>query len=148
MAAISSNGTGGGNWSAAASWSGGVVPGAGDTVTIVSGDEITIDQNITTGSGSGTGIDVSGKFTINNPGASYTITLDGDLIVNSGGEIAWDMTTDTGFLFKLLMACGSDGEWGVIFNDGSVINMNGATKTVKVAIDGNHTATDTTILVA
>ena len=43
MAAISSNGTGGGNWSTGASWSGGVAPVAGDTVTIASGDTILAD---------------------------------------------------------------------------------------------------------
>jgi hypothetical protein len=50
MAAISSNGTGGGNYSNPASWAGGVVPTLAtlDDVTIVAGDTITID---TTGLG-------------------------------------------------------------------------------------------------
>ena len=45
--ACSSNGTGGGNWSAGATWSGcsgaGGVPAAGDDVTINSGDTVTIE---------------------------------------------------------------------------------------------------------
>jgi len=45
MAAISSNGTGGGDWNVGASWDGGVSPGTGDTATILSGDTITITAN-------------------------------------------------------------------------------------------------------
>jgi hypothetical protein len=47
MAAIASNGTGGGLWSAGASWTGGVKPAAGDTVTVAATDTITFDQNDT-----------------------------------------------------------------------------------------------------
>ena len=45
MAAINSNGTGGGNWNVIASWAGGAVPGAGDTATILTGDTITVTAN-------------------------------------------------------------------------------------------------------
>ncbi len=48
MAAISSNATTG-NWSSTGSWAGGVVPGAGDTVTIVANATITVDSNVTVG---------------------------------------------------------------------------------------------------
>lgn len=36
MATITSNGTGGGNWSSGASWSGGVAPGSADDAIIES----------------------------------------------------------------------------------------------------------------
>jgi hypothetical protein len=51
MAAITSNGTGGGNYSAGGSWVGGVAPTIVDTVTIAAGDTITVD---TTGLGAKT----------------------------------------------------------------------------------------------
>jgi len=45
MAAIHSNGTGGGTFSVGASWSGGVVPGTGDTAYIDAGDTITLTDS-------------------------------------------------------------------------------------------------------
>ncbi len=45
-AAIRSNGSGGGNWSAATTWVGGVAPGNGDRVTVVAGDVVTFDVNM------------------------------------------------------------------------------------------------------
>ncbi len=42
-ATIKSNGTGGGRWSASTTWTGGVVAGNGDTVSIVSPDVVTFD---------------------------------------------------------------------------------------------------------
>jgi hypothetical protein len=47
MAAITSNGTGGGLWSLGATWVGGVAPASGDTVTVAATDTITFDQNDT-----------------------------------------------------------------------------------------------------
>ena len=79
--AITSNGTGGGNWNAAATWSGGVIPGAGDTVTLANGDTVTVTDSrsatsvslaaITAGAGTSTG-----TLTITSPGS---LTLSGTL---------------------------------------------------------------------
>lgn len=91
MAAINSNGTGGGNWSAVGTWAGAAVPIEGDTVTILNGDTITIDQNITVGADTATAaIDVAsgGKLEVlSTVAADYTLTLKGDLKNSSGGII-------------------------------------------------------------
>src|SRR4051794_27382980 len=55
-AVVTSNGTGGGNWSSNATWVGGVVPTAADDVIIANGDTVTIDTaaaalDVTVGNG-------------------------------------------------------------------------------------------------
>jgi hypothetical protein len=84
MAAITSNGTGGGNASAGASWSGGVAPVDGDTITIAATDTITQDVNRIYGSKAGavghavtingTSSSTFGTFKVN---AGVTLTLRG-----------------------------------------------------------------------
>ena len=44
---IESNGIGGGNWTAGSTWLGGIVPTAGNNVRIVSGDNVTLNQDRT-----------------------------------------------------------------------------------------------------
>lgn len=91
MAAISSNGTGGGNWSAAATWNGGVVPTIGtDDVNIVVGDTVTID---TTGLGCGTdpgagtaGLTINGTLNYITT-ASSGLTVRGQITVANGGTL-------------------------------------------------------------
>ena len=48
---ISSNGSGGGDWSDTLSWSGYIIPGISDTAIIVSGDLITVDSSNTSVAG-------------------------------------------------------------------------------------------------
>ena len=45
MATITSNGTGGGAWSAGATWAGGVKPADDDAVTIGAGDTVLMDED-------------------------------------------------------------------------------------------------------
>lgn len=91
MAAITSAASG--NWSATGTWTGGVVPGEGDTVTIQNGHTVTINQNITVGADTSTpAIQMSGTGKLvlpSSPAADYTLTCKGDLNCNGGGfEIA------------------------------------------------------------
>ena len=77
MATITSNGTGGGLWSATSTWAGGVVPGDGDLAVVAVGDTVTGDQDVTLGSNSvglGNALTV---FGIVNGFAGYTLTLKG-----------------------------------------------------------------------
>ena len=155
MAAISSNGTGGGNWSAAASWAGGVVPAEGDNATIVAGDTITIDQNITVGNDTATAaITVNGILDVPyNITADYTLTLKGDLIINSGGEFniadstnhldsARKFTIKTNYSASL-----ADGKYGIICNDGGKFRTYGTIKSMETSLNAAVAALGTQITV-
>jgi len=99
-AAISSNGTGGGNWNTGSTWAGGVVPGAGDDVTIVAGDVVTLDVSPATVTSltiastatfdiNANTLNVTGAVTINGSfddlSGGGTLNLGGDFTINSGG---------------------------------------------------------------
>src|SRR2546430_2312414 len=77
--AITSNGTGGGNWSSNATWAGGVVPGAADDVTIANGDTVLVDtaaacNNLQVGQGTATSL----RF---DPITGRTLTAGGNVTV-------------------------------------------------------------------
>lgn len=151
MAAITSNGTGGGNWSAGASWTGAVVPVEGDTVIVQNGDTITIDQNITVGADSATAaIDVAsgGKFELlSTAAADYTLICKGDLYVSSGGTIeigtvANPIPPTRKFEIKLNYSASlSEGKYG-LENYGEMI-IQGANKTVKTLLISDLSVTGT-----
>ena len=137
MAAITSNGTGGGNWSAGASWTGAAVPVEGDTVIIQNGDTITIDQDITVGADTTTAaIDVAsgGKLEVlHTVAADYTLTCKGDLKTSVGGTIELGTVANSipaarTFTIKLnYSAALAEVKYGFINNGGMVIQ--GASKT-------------------
>ena len=82
--AATSNGTGGGNWSDAAAWNPAAVPTSADTVTVLSGDTITIDISTATASTT----TVSGVLSF----SSYTLTqftlVQGSMTVAAGGTLS------------------------------------------------------------
>ena len=91
MAAITSAATG--IWSATSTWTGGVVPGATDTVTIASPHVVTLDGSRTVGN------DVAGGLTIASGGVlkasrsvSCTLTMRGGMTVN--GQLDWGTVAD------------------------------------------------------
>ncbi len=78
---ISSNGSGGGDWSSTNTWNGDVVPSAGDNVLIQSGDEVSIMQDI---ANSPNNLSITGVLTFGSSG-SFSLTVSGDLTINTGG---------------------------------------------------------------
>jgi hypothetical protein len=77
---ITSNGSGGGAWAANATWNGGVAPGSGDNVEIVSPDVVTLgaDAQITN-------CQVDNGATLNI--STFTLTLSGTVNLISGGTV-------------------------------------------------------------
>lgn len=151
MTAITSNGTGGGNWSATASWTGAAVPIEGDTVIIQNGDTITIDQTITVGADTTTAaIDVvsGGKLEVlSTVAADYTLTCKGDLKTSSGGTIEFGTVANPIpaariFTVKLNYSASlAEGKYGFI-NNGDMI-MQGASKTPHTLLTSDLSATGT-----
>lgn len=87
MANIQSNGSGGGKFSAGASWSGGTKPGAGDTFQVLNGDVIDCDTTETVSS-SASLIDSGGELQITNSGdLTATITNNGKYTMEPGSKL-------------------------------------------------------------
>ena len=77
---------GGGNWNVAATWSGGVIPGANDDVTIGSGSIVTL-----TASASARSVTIGGlgsQLTEATSGANITLTVGSNFTVNAQGRFA------------------------------------------------------------
>ena len=87
--AITSNACAGGcNWSATASWSGAVVPGTGDTVTIADGATVTVDNNRIVGDSTtitpAINLGNSGKLVI---ATGATLIVRGNVLFTGGGAL-------------------------------------------------------------
>ncbi|TPW21454.1 MAG: hypothetical protein FD126_674, partial [Elusimicrobia bacterium] len=124
---IASAGTG--NWSLAATWSGGLVPTSCNRVTVASGHTVTVD--VTTGAASATTL--SGILKFRRTGHSKLVVTGGDVTVAPGGLL--DLGTESspipvGSTATLTLASGtSAGLWGLIVQEGGVFTVRGATKT-------------------
>jgi hypothetical protein len=134
VAAITSNGAGGGPFSVGASWAGGAAPGLGDTAQVVAGDTITIDATFSVGDDTATpALDVlnGGTLDWDNAG-SDTCTFRGDFYVRNGGTLTLD---GTGVLANVLTielndsAAPADGKYGLIVEDGAIVDVDGFDKT-------------------
>lgn len=84
MAAISSNSTGGGDWSDGSTWVGGVAPVGSDTVTIVTGDTVVYDGDLTHTAP----VTVQDGATLRGEGTRVLILSNTTLTVEAGGTLS------------------------------------------------------------
>jgi hypothetical protein len=145
---FTSNGTGGGNWSSAATWGGAGVPGTGDNVTITGSDTVTVTdartcnsvQLDTTGGVkkldvSGTGALVlqstgnallinapaSGSNTVQLNGGALTLTT-GDILIAGGTSTVGRLDFNTGggtFTAQQMLFTGTPSNAQVTFSTGA-----------------------------
>lgn len=154
MAIITSNGTGGGNWSAGASWNGGVAPVLGtDSAVIANGDTITID---TTGLGCGTdpgaGIDgltiQSGGVLNYATGANSDLTVRGCITIQSGGTL-YDGVSQLGIAYThiLYIDCGTTaGKYALTREEGGIFLPHGADVLYNTTISSDVAASQANVV--
>jgi len=87
MAAIASNGTGGGLWSDTATWTGGAVPVDGDSVTIALGDTVTFDVDQSGFATGLAGLVCTGIFQCSTTAGTYHLKMAGN-ITGAGSFLA------------------------------------------------------------
>jgi hypothetical protein len=139
MAAITSAQSG--NWSATTTWTGGVVPIEGDTVTIQNGHTVTIDdaaaEPLIVGADTTTAainVAAGGKLQIlSTATVNHTLRMKGNLY-NSGtiefGTVANPIPSTRTITVQLNYSASlADGEFGFISNTGSTLTIQGASMT-------------------
>lgn len=119
------NSTGTSNWSNAANWSCGVVPAAGDSVTITLGNTVTLDTN----TASLASLTVAGTLSIGSNATGRTLTVAGDITVS--GTITTGATNAT----HTLLAGGN------ISNSGTINLRPSATRVCNVTFNRNGSQT-------
>ncbi len=119
------NSTGTNTWNNIATWSCGVVPAAGDVVTILLGHTVTVDTN----TNNLASLTVAGILTLGNNGTGRTITVAGDITVSGTLSVGATAATHT------LLAGGN------IINTGTINLQPSATRVCNVTFNRNGNQT-------
>ena len=153
--AITSNGTGGGNYSAGASWAGGVVP----TITVAdaivaNGDEIIVDTTgLGCGTDPGTGTDgltiQSGGILNHSTTANSELTVRGETTVESGGTLCdGTQSANNAFSHKFIIDCvATNDKYGITLKDGCFFKPYGADVTIETKLAADFAAAQADIVV-
>jgi len=122
---ISSNGIGGGSWNTTAAWSGGVIPGATDNVTIVAGDNVLVTGN----SCFNLTINAGGKVYNNTP--QYTTSV--SYVTVFGTSLVCNGTLGD----KTIISPAIDGALGINFNQDLTISGSGLIRPARIRPNTN-----------
>lgn len=146
MSSISSNGAGGGDWSATGTWSGGSVPANGDDVTIVAGDTVNFDVDQSGFADGIAGLDIAGILEADDGDDRYlkstghiTQTGSGEFKIGSSGT-AWPISRLFTIDFNSNSKYFSGWDGGIAFYCAEPDNQ-------YVKLDGAASATDTVLSV-
>ncbi len=145
MAVITSNGTGGGLWSATTTWSGGVLPVLGDSVVIASGDVVEVDGTYNVGDDTATAIQVNGTLKASRT-ANSELSSRGELVINANGTLDYGKSGDNipnGVTAKIRLndsATLVDGKWGLTLDVQGYYYTYGASKTTNTYLTTQATA--------
>lgn len=138
MATITSNGTGGGLWSAGATWNGGAVPVDNDTVVIASGDTVTFNVD-TSGFANGiNGMTITGTLKVSTSTSSYMKMKASTVIVGAGTfNIGESGAGAIPFAVKHTLTGGAG--WYIDGNAGLTMTVYGAEPSIKyVKLSGDE----------
>jgi len=147
---MTSNGTGGGNWSSSFTWNYGVVPSSCTSVTIKAGDTVTVDTMTATASTT----TVNGTLQFSTVATSSITVVKGSMTVAAGGTLTMGTAASpipAGTTAYLVLAYGnSAGQYGLTINDGGNFIVYGSTKTPATFYTGagNITSATSNITVA
>jgi len=148
--------TGSGNWTDAI-WTPAGTPGIEDTVDILTGHTVTLDQSVEVGADTTTAaihVNTGGKLQVlSTLAADVILTLQGDLLVDGTvefGTVANPIPSSRIFTVKLnKSAAGADGKYGWIINPGSTCTVQGYVLPVwKTLLTVNAGINDTALTVS
>ena len=141
-ATITSNGTGGGSFSAGATWAGGVEPADGDAIIIAAGDAVLMDRDASAYTGFLT-VTITGTAS-GTPGMLYFKDgTSGYLKIRTGYNLV-----GTNHAVKGRLLANSDGVWGntgdLAFANKAIIALEGASEITATYLDINLRCTSPT----
>lgn len=149
MPTITSNGTGGGNWSATTTWNGGAVPIDDDTVVIASGDTVIFNVD-TSGFANGiNGLTITGTLKVSTSTSSYMKMKAATYIGGAGTFNIGESGDAIPFAVKFTLTGGAG--WYIKCDDGTglTVTVYGAEPTYNyIYLSGNEAIGQTELSVA
>lgn len=151
MATITSNGTGGGLWSATATWNGGAVPVDDDTVVIASGDTVTYNvdwSSAVTYPNGLNGLTITGTLKVSTSTSSYMKMKAATVIVGAGTFNIGEAGAGNNIPFAVKFTLTGGAGWYIDGNAGLTMTVYGEEPSIKyIKLSGAEAAGQTELSV-